>query len=85
MSIKFAMYIVISRLNWTDGKCFVNKQTNNKLCFFPQLVFTSNMGCFYITWDVSTLHGMFPHYMDTSAPPIFALELAEAIVHIQVK
>lgn len=25
------------------------------------------------------------HYMDTSAPPIFALELAEAIVHIQVK
>lgn len=31
--------------------------------------------------------GMFHHYMvmDTSAPPIFALELAEVIVHIQVK
>lgn len=28
---------------------------------------------------------MFQSYMDTSAPPIFALELAEAIVHIQVK
>lgn len=29
--------------------------------------------------------GMGQHYMDISAPPIFALELAEAIVHIQVK
>lgn len=25
------------------------------------------------------------HYIDTSAPPIFALDFAEAIVHIQVK
>lgn len=69
MSIKFAMYIVISRLNWTDGKCFVNKQTN--YAFFLNLSFHPT--------------GMFTHYMDTSAPPIFALELAEAIVHIQVK
>lgn len=29
--------------------------------------------------------GMDQHFMDTSAPPIFALELAEAIVHIHVK
>lgn len=29
--------------------------------------------------------GMGQHYMDTSAPPIFALELTEAIVHIEVK
>lgn len=33
----------------------------------------------------SQLIGMVQSYMDTSAPPIFALELAEAIVHIQVK
>lgn len=31
------------------------------------------------------LFGMGQCYMDTSAPPIFALELAEAIIHIQVK
>lgn len=39
---------------------------------FPHLVFYPTVG-------------MGQHYMDTSAPPIFALELAEAIVHIEVK
>lgn len=45
------------------------KETKNE---FPHLVFNPTFG-------------MGQHYMDTSAPPIFALELAEAIVHIQVK
>lgn len=39
---------------------------------FPHLVFNPTFG-------------IGQHYMDTNAPPIFALELAEAIVHIQVK
>lgn len=34
---------------------------------------------------IQLFFGMGQHYMDTSAPPIFALEFAEAIVHIQVK
>lgn len=61
------MYIEIAKLNWTDLKCFVNRQTMRflNLSFYPT--------------------GMFQRYMDTSAPPIFALELTEAIVHIQVK
>lgn len=45
------------------------KETKNE---FPHLVFNSTFG-------------MGLHYMNTSAPPIFALESAEAIVHIQVK
>lgn len=45
------------------------KKTKNE---FPHLVFNPTFG-------------IGQHYMDTNAPPIFALELAEAIVHIQVK
>lgn len=47
----------------------LRKETKNE---FSHLVFNPTFG-------------MGQHYMDTSAPPIFALELAEAIVHIQVK
>lgn len=47
----------------------LRKETKNE---FPHLVFYP-------------IFGMGQHYMDTSAPPIFALELAEAIIHIQVK
>lgn len=45
VSIKFAMCIVIARLNWTDSKCFVNKQTMR----FPQLVFFIQLGYFRVT------------------------------------
>lgn len=58
-----------NRLVQLDWFLVLCKETKNE---FAHLVFNPTFG-------------MGQHYMDTSAPPIFALELAEAIVHIQVK
>lgn len=58
-----------SRMVQLDWFLVLRKETKNE---FPHLVFNPTFG-------------IGQHYMDTNSPRIFALELAEAIVHIQVK
>lgn len=68
--------VIFFKIHWTGSRHPVTRRRTSLLASSLIQLFLGFLFCFFV---------MGQRNIDTSAPPIFALDFAEAIVHIQVK